>query len=53
MEIVLATHNKHKITEISEKLGRKVLSAILGKLAQDKQHFTCIVIVENNRIFKS
>lgn len=28
MEIVLATHNKHKITEISEKLGRKVLSAI-------------------------
>ena len=28
MEIVLATHNKHKITEISEKLGKKVLSAI-------------------------
>ena len=28
MEIVLATHNKHKITEISDKLGKKVLSAI-------------------------
>ena len=28
MEIVLATHNKHKITEISEKLGKTVLSAI-------------------------
>ena len=27
MEIVLATHNKHKIAEISEKLGKKVLSA--------------------------
>ena len=28
MEIVLATHNKHKIIEISEKLGKQVLSAI-------------------------
>ena len=27
MEIVLATHNKHKITEISAKLGKTVLSA--------------------------
>ena len=27
MDIVLATHNKHKITEISEMMGRKVLSA--------------------------
>ena len=27
MEIVLATHNKHKIAEISEKLGKTVLSA--------------------------
>ena len=28
MDIVLATHNKHKITEISDKLGKTVLSAI-------------------------
>lgn len=28
MEIVLATHNKHKISEISAKLGKTVLSAV-------------------------